>query len=925
MTLPTSDHSGPQRYVRIAELLHCRQQIDAELAELCGTDLPTTDVFDRQLLERLMEIAPIGIAIVHGPEHRYTYVNPAYQAIPGTASTPMVGRTLAEVFPDLIAKGIITSMDQVYATGQSMAFHAFEADVGPGREQTYWDVDEVPHLDAQGQVESILILTREVTDQVQAEKALRESEQRLKRILDSSHDGYGEWDISAAKAFASARWCEITGLPDGDIATIAMHIHPDDAERIQAIADPILASSHSGDRYYQEYRFFHADGHEIWLSVKGVVTMRDAQGHAVQVCSTISDVTAQKQAEDASRESEARLRTLGDNLPEVALYRYRHTPDGTRHFEFISAGIEQITGVPPAEILQDAAALYGTILPEDLERLLAAEIMSRDHAALFEIEVRQRHRITGAIRWSLLRAMPTRYSDGATVWDGVQLDITQRKMAAKAQQESEARLAHAEDIANLGHWEWDLCTDTLHWSPGIYHLTGVLETEAPSFERIFSLIHPDEHETFRSALVRVAQGEAVPGFDLKIITVSGEERYIHLQGETIHDTDGQPFKIFGTLQDITERKHTEEERERLLAQVQRQAAELEATFTAIADGIIIYDAQGNIVQLNAEAQRLSGYSPEDAQRPAGERVALLNMSRKDGSVFPLDETPALRALRHGETVLGETMVLHLPDRTHWTSISAAPIRLDDATIHGAIATLTDITELHAIQEQMETFVQLVSHDLRAPLTVINGHMSMLKECLAENQHRRVQMSVDAIRRAARRMDVMIDDLVVTARLEGGQLRLTCTALNLSDWLPKFMEYSTTTLNVQRVRVDMPATMPIIKADADRLERILTNLLSNALKYSDPGTPVWVQVQLLAGEACIAVKDQGQGIAPQDVPHLFEKFFRAGSSRKAEGIGLGLYITKLMVESHSGRIWVESVVGKGSTFSFTLPVEQAAEI
>ncbi len=112
--------------------------------------------------------------------------------------------------------------------------------------------------------------------------------------------------------------------------------------------------------------------------------------------------------------------------------------------------------------------------------------------------------------------------------------------------------------------------------------------------------------------------------------------------------------------------------------------------------------------------------------------------------------------------------------------------------------------------------------------------------------------------------------------------------------------------------------------ADRLERILTNLLSNALKYSDPGTPVWMQAQPLDGEVRIAVKDQGRGIAPEHVPHLFEKFYRADSSRKAEGIGLGLYITRLMVEAHGGRIWVESEVGKGSTFSFTLPIAPERE-
>jgi signal transduction histidine kinase len=115
----------------------------------------------------------------------------------------------------------------------------------------------------------------------------------------------------------------------------------------------------------------------------------------------------------------------------------------------------------------------------------------------------------------------------------------------------------------------------------------------------------------------------------------------------------------------------------------------------------------------------------------------------------------------------------------------------------------------------------------------------------------------------------------------------------------------------------------LSADYNRLERILTNVLSNALKYSDPGTPVWVRARQTGHEVEVAITDQGYGIAPDDLSRLFERFYRAKETR-AEGIGLGLYITKQLVEAHGRRIWVESEVGKGSTFTFTLPVVQEEE-
>ncbi len=195
MTYSTNNVDERQRKERIAELTRIRQEIDGELAALHGVDAETADCMDRRMLERLLETAPIGIAVVRGPEHRYTFVNPAYQGISGTVKTPMIGRSLAEVFPDLLAKGVIASMDAIYDTGQPVAFRAFEANVGPGRERTFWDVDEVPVMNAAGRVDSVLILTREVTEHKRAEVALRESEERYRNLFAVIPSGVAVYEV----------------------------------------------------------------------------------------------------------------------------------------------------------------------------------------------------------------------------------------------------------------------------------------------------------------------------------------------------------------------------------------------------------------------------------------------------------------------------------------------------------------------------------------------------------------------------------------------------------------------------------------------------------------------------------------------------------------------------------------------------------
>jgi PAS domain S-box-containing protein len=164
---------------------------------------------------------------------------------------------------------------------------------------------------------------------------------------------------------------------------------------------------------------------------------------------TMVDVSEHRRAEEELSAAEERVRTLGDNLPDGAVYRYAHDADGRPHFLYISAGIEQLTGVPPAEILRNASALHDTFVPEHRQRLVEAETRSRQTLAPFEIEVQQRHRRSGEVRWALLRSVPRRLVDGSTVWDGFHFDITARKKAEDALRDADRN--KNQFLATLSH------------------------------------------------------------------------------------------------------------------------------------------------------------------------------------------------------------------------------------------------------------------------------------------------------------------------------------------------------------------------------------------------------------------------------------------------------------------------------------------
>jgi len=369
--------------------------------------------------------------------------------------------------------------------------------------------------------------------------------------------------------------------------------------------------------------------------------------------------------------------------------------------------------------------------------------------------------------------------------------------------------------------------------------------------------------------------------------------------------------------EITERKQAEQARERLLIEVEQHAAELDATLGSIAEGLLIYDINGQLVRINAAAGRIMQYQPEEFGLTYSERIAVLNLKKPDGACFASDDTPAMRALR-GEAVSGVIMVAERPHGKIWLSVSAAPIYTDKGDMIGAALIFTDITALHELEEQQRVLLHMVSHDLRTPLAIVTGHAELVLDQLGEQQdNEEVAGSLSAIRRGVRRMNTIIQDLTDVARLEGKQFRLNREPLELAPSLESFLGQSSGALDIDRVRLEVPDDLPPVHADGDRLHRIITNLLSNALKYSE--SPVQVRAFRQDDEVVVSISDLGPGITSDDLPHIFQRFYRAKGTRRADGIGLGLYITRLLVEAHDGRIWVESEPGKGSTFHFTLPM------
>jgi signal transduction histidine kinase len=221
-----------------------------------------------------------------------------------------------------------------------------------------------------------------------------------------------------------------------------------------------------------------------------------------------------------------------------------------------------------------------------------------------------------------------------------------------------------------------------------------------------------------------------------------------------------------------------------------------------------------------------------------------------------------------------------------------------------------------IHEQREDLLKALTHDVRSRLNVITMNAALLTRAASDPAV--VSRRAQAIEKSAVRLAGMLGELVDTVRLESGHVPLERSPVNLASFVRELKSHLEGTLPLDRVQLAIPEGLPALYVDPRRFERILVNLLSNALKYAPPPTPVMLGASAQGRNVVVTIADRGPGISQQDLPHIFDKYYRASGSRKKEGLGIGLYSTRLLVQLHGGRVWVESELGKGTTFYVALP-------
>ncbi|MBI2953531.1 MAG: PAS domain-containing protein [Chloroflexi bacterium] len=370
------------------------------------------------------------------------------------------------------------------------------------------------------------------------------------------------------------------------------------------------------------------------------------------------------------------------------------------------------------------------------------------------------------------------------------------------------------------------------------------------------------------------------------------------------------IKTGDELETVAQAFNTMAEEILLREQRLRESEERYRTLAEAAEDVIfLIDRDDRIRYVNSYAARQYGLQPDEMIGKRREEFFALDTSRRQ-------KLNLRKVLETGEPIYVEAKTQY-PGREVWLGTQLVPVSNEEGEVNAVLGVARDISERKRIEQFREEYVAIISHDLRNPLAIIHGEAQLVERFADKPEI--VRNSANAIIVSARHMNLMIQDLVDSARLEAGQLRLEKQPVNLRAFTAELLERSRALVDVKRLQLEIAPDLPAASADPDRLERIFTNLLTNALKYSPADKDVLVKARETASEVTVSVADRGVGIAPEDLPRIFERFYRAKEAARSDGLGLGLYITEMLVGAHGGRIWVESEVGRGSTFHFTLPI------
>ncbi len=772
---------------------------------------------------------------------------------------------------------------------------------------------------------SVIRNNHELKLREKTENALRESEARLKRAQRQAKLGYWRWSFAKERL---TYWLEESvptggesrGERDVGYDLMARDYHPEDRDRV-------LAEYHAADAerrdFEIDYRVLTEGGEVRHIREFGEIEY-NAEGTPIAHVGTVQDITTLKATEAALRESEASLA----NAQRIA--RLGHWDFDFMTNELVwSPEVFRILQVADEEFDGTFRVLYDRVYPSDRVVVRRASDAACYEGRSYDIDFRV-VLPDGKVHFLHQQAEVICDEAGKPLrMSGTLHDITDRKQAEEAMWRTEARLANAQRIAQLGNWDWDIETDVVWWSDEIYRILGIEAGDGEEcYHSFLAVVHEDDRVHFEEVVGGGLRSRAAFAIDHRIVQPSGEVRYVRQQAEAIHDDDGKLIRMSGVVYDISRPKRAEEN-------LRKSEARLAGILNIAPEAIISINRDGCIQLFNQGAESIFGYDSDEiigrhmevllpkalrtrhaalveefdrapeVSRRMSRRAEIVGV-RKDGSEFPAEAS--LSKLDLGGEMLFTVLLRDITERK----------QVERAMLSGK-------EEAEIANRTKSEFLANMSHELRTPLNAIIGFAEIIMdEVLGPAGNEKYRGYAKDINDSGQHLLKIINDILDLSKIETGQAALFVEDIDVPEVLRdslRLIRERARSAGVDLVADTDSQVLPKLRADRRMLKQILVNLLSNAVKFTPEGGRVTVSAHCDPGSGyALSVADTGIGIAFDDIPKALARFEQVDAKldRRYEGTGLGLPLSKALVELHGGSLELESEVGVGTTITIRFP-------
>ncbi|MFA9275200.1 MAG: PAS domain-containing protein [Candidatus Aquirickettsiella gammari] len=725
-------------------------------------------------------------------------------------------------------------------------------------------------------------------------------------------------DSAGNITYVNDKFCEVSGYSNDELLGQNHRILKSGAHTATFYEDMWHTISR-GEIWSGEICNLNKDGQPYWVE-SSIVPFVDVNGLPYQYISIRTDITKLKQKEKTLQTKEERLRR-GQIYANIGTWDWNIQTGEL----FWSERIAPLFGYEEGSLETTYENFVNAIHPDDRQAVADAVNACVEQDTPYQIE----HRVVwsdGTVRWLLERGAVTRNASGkASHMLGVVQDIHSRKQAELALVESEKRLQEAQSLARLGHWQANIESGELFWSQEIFHIFGRdPATFKPSVEAFQSAVHPDDR-TLISDSERRAKQSGIHDVVHRIVRPDGTVRYVHELAHAEWNAEGKVLRLSGTVQDTTEFMQAKEQ---LRQSEERFAFAVEGA----GDGIWDWNMSTGEMPLSGHYEAMLGYSKGELTPTIEAWIT---------SVHPDDIARVQRNLQaYLEGKLSTYVVelrLSCKDGGYkWVLCRGTVVARDgEGKPKRMIGIHSDIDKQKEVQAELELaresaeranqaksdFLSSMSHELRTPMNAIIGFAQMLEYDSSLNPDQ--LENVDEILKGGRHLLALINEVLDLSKIEAGRVDLSLESVVLTDLAEDCRSMIMPLANERRLMFDMDISQgAAVRADRFRLKQALLNLLSNAVKYNSEAGSIRLSAHPVEGARLrITVADTGAGIPAERIAELFLPFNRLDAQYgEVEGTGIGLTITRQLVELMGGTVGVDSQVGVGTTFWIELPSE-----